>query len=140
MEQEKRVRESTFTNKKNPFESTSWIDDNINYQQDDKRVIGQKGTKDNINNFIENIFKRDRNFRENQKDKWIQNDFIKLTRSFLEYDSGGGTRLLLNNEVGHEILKNITYSRGGTLPDFKTTSYKSVDVIEVNTTRNIPSR
>ena len=54
MEQEKRVAESTFTNKKNPFESTSWIDDDINYQQDDKRVIGQKGTK--YNNFIGSIF------------------------------------------------------------------------------------
>ena len=59
MEQEKRVAESSFTNKKNPFESTSWIDDDINYQQDDKRVIGDKGTKDRINNFIGNIFKRD---------------------------------------------------------------------------------
>ena len=54
MEQEKRIAESTFTNKKNPFESTSWIDDDINYQQDDKRVIGQKGTK--YNNFIGSIF------------------------------------------------------------------------------------
>ena len=75
------------------------------------------------------------------KKKWIQNDFVKLIRSFLAYDSGGGTRPLFNNEVGHESLKNISYSRGGALPDFKTTmSYKGVDVIEVNTTRNIPSR
>ena len=80
MEQEKRVAESTFTNKKNPFESTSWIDDDINYQQDDKRVIGQKGTKNNINNFIGNNFKRDRNFMENKKNRWIENDFVKLTR------------------------------------------------------------
>ena len=41
--------------------------------------------------------------------------------------------------MGHEILKNISYCRGRTSPDFKT-SYKGVDVIEVNTTRNIPSR
>ena len=41
--------------------------------------------------------------------------------------------------MGHEISKNISYSTGGALPDFKTTSYKGVDVIEVNTTRNIPS-
>ena len=39
----------------------------MNYQQDDKRVIGQKGTKDSINNFIGNIFKRDKNFRGNKK-------------------------------------------------------------------------
>ena len=97
MEQEKRVRESTFTSKKNPFERTSWIDDDVNYQQDDKRVIGLKSTKDSIDKFIGNIFKRDRNFRENKNHRWIQNDFVKLTRSFLAYDSGGGTRPLLNN-------------------------------------------
>ena len=76
-----------------------------------------------------------------KKNRWRKYDFVKLTRSFLAYDSGGGTRPLLNNEIGHNILKNISYSRGGALPDFKTImSYKGVDVIEVNTTRNIPSR
>ena len=38
MEQEKRIAESTFTNKKNPFESTSWIDEDKSH-----RAKGYKG-------------------------------------------------------------------------------------------------
>ena len=35
-----RYRGKTVNIEKNSFEDTSWIDDDINYQQDDKRVIG----------------------------------------------------------------------------------------------------
>ena len=73
--------------------------------------------------------------------KWIQQDFIKLTRSFLAFDNGRGTRPLLNNEPGYEILKNISYSRGGSFNNFTTIlSYKGIDLIEVNTSKNIPSK
>ena len=49
--------------------STSWIDDDINYQQDDKGIIVQKGKKVIINKFIGNILKRGEGFRENKKKK-----------------------------------------------------------------------
>ena len=77
----------------NPFKSTSWIDEDIDYEMKDKTVISNKGTKNSINNFIGNIFKRDGNFRENKKIKWIPQDFRKLTRSFLPFDTGRGTRM-----------------------------------------------
>ena len=58
-------RGKTVNIEKNPFESTSWIDYDINYQPDGKGVISTKGEKDSIKNFIGNIFIQDGNFREN---------------------------------------------------------------------------
>lgn len=77
------------------------------------------------------------NIRKNNKNETM----IKLTRSYLAFtDSDGRNRPLLNNEEGHQILKNISFARGGQISvgGFTTTlTYKGVDVRDVNTTRGL---
>ena len=68
-----------------------------------------------------------------------QSKFVIFTRSMLALTHGERTRLLLNNWYGHQLLRNISYSRGGhtKVEGFTTTmSYKGVDVIRFNTTKN----
>ena len=63
---------------------------------------------------------------------------IKLTRSYIALTDGDGNlRPVFNNTEGHQILKNLRFSRGGQikLGRFTTTlTYKDVDVRVINTT------
>lgn len=78
-------------------------------------------------------------FREDKNIRYIQENYIKLTRSFLSFTESNNTiRPLLNNEEGHITLKNMHYIRSGSLKTGGHTTtlyYKDIALREINTTK-----
>ena len=119
-------------------EHTSWIDEDLNYIASDKSVIREKSNKEGFKGFINVIFTKKGILSGDTRNRYIREDFVKLTRSLIAVAYGDGKRPLLNNSIGHEILKNIRYSRTGKIGKIglKTIlTYKSVEVLEYNTTK-----
>ena len=89
----------------NQFGGTSWIDDDLEYTQTDIGAIRELGVKNYLSKFI--------NSRFNGEMTDTQSKFIKLTRSMLAVTHCRATRPLLNNEVGHELLRHLATLEAG---------------------------
>ena len=69
----------------------------------------------------------------------IQKDYVDLTRSYISYvETNDQLKAFLNDELGHKLLKNISYGHSGTVKTgFRVIlDYKNKPIIELNKQKN----
>ena len=81
------MKKTVTIKKEAPYEKTKWIDKDelVNYKESNQTVIRTKETKNMLISYINDIFKRNMEFRSDKSKRQTKYDYVKFTISDLSF-------------------------------------------------------